>query len=220
MKLMQSGLGVAMLSLSALAAGYYGGRPLLEHVEFARAEADVDATRQQLSTVEDLSTVFRHVGKVVEPSVVNIRVRKTIKESRSMFPEEQLRRFFQQHGGDMPFDFNDDNGEQDLEEIGTGSGVIMDAEGGYGYILTNNHVAGGASEMEITLSDGRRISGHDVKLMGTDAKRDLAVVRIKADRLIAAKWGDSDELEKGDWVMAFGSPFGYVGSMTHGIVRR
>ena len=118
----------------------------------------------------------------------------------------------------MPFDFNDDNGEQDLEEIGTGSGVIMDAEGGYGYILTNNHVAGNASEMEVTLSDGRRISGHDVKLMGSDSKRDLAVVSIKADRLMPAKWGDSDELEKGDWVMAFGSPFGYVGSMTHGIV--
>jgi serine protease Do len=150
--------------------------------------------------------------------VVNIRVRKTIKESRSLFPEDQLRRFFQQHGGEMPFDFNGDNGEQEMEEIGTGSGVIMDADGGYGYILTNNHVAGGASEMEITLSDGRRISGHDVKLMGSDAKRDLAVVKIKADRLIPAKWGDSDELEKGDWVMAFGSPFGYVGSMTHGIV--
>ncbi|HEY1922218.1 MAG TPA: Do family serine endopeptidase [Tepidisphaeraceae bacterium] len=220
MKLMRSGFGVAVLSLSALTAGYYVGRPLLEHVEFARAEADVDATRQQLSTVEDLSTVFRHVGKVVEPSVVNIRVRKTVKETSSRMPEQQLRRFFQQHGGETPFDFNDadPNNDQPMEEIGTGSGVIMDAEGGYGYILTNNHVAGDANEMEVTLSDGRKFSGHDVKLIGADAKQDLAVVQIKADRLIAAKWGDSDELEKGDWVMAFGSPFGYVGSMTHGIV--
>ncbi len=56
------------------------------------------------------------------------------------------------------------------------------------------------------------------KLIGADPKSDLAVVRIKADRLIPAKWGNSDELEKGDWIMAFGSPFGYVGSMTHGIV--
>ncbi len=220
MRLMRSGLGVAVLSLSALTAGYYVGRPLLEHVEFARAEADVDATRQQLSTVEDLSTVFRHVGKVVEPSVVNIRVRKTVKENRSRLPEEQLRRFFEQHGGgDLPdMNPNDDNGQQEMEEIGTGSGVIMDTESGYGYILTNNHVAGDANEMEVTLSDGRKFSGHDVKLLGADPKRDLAVVKIKADRLIAAKWGDSDELEKGDWVMAFGSPFGYVGSMTHGIV--
>jgi len=54
--------------------------------------------------------------------------------------------------------------------------------------------------------------------LGADTKSDLAVVQIKADRLIAAKWGNSDDLEKGDWIMAFGSPFGYVGSMTHGIV--
>jgi serine protease Do len=219
MKLMQSGLGVAVLSLSALAAGYYGGRPLLEHVEFARAEANVQSTRQELSTVEDLSTVFRHVGEVVGPSVVNIRVHKTVKESRSNSGEDQIRRFFQEHGGEMPFNFNDnDNNDQPMEEIGTGSGVIMDASGGYGFILTNNHVAGDASEMEVTLSDGRKFEGHDVKLIGADAKRDLAVVRIKADRLIPAQWGDSDELERGDWVMAFGSPFGYVGSMTHGIV--
>jgi serine protease Do len=220
MKLMRSGLGVAVLSLAALGAGYFGGRPLLERVEFDRARADIAVTRGQLSTVEDLSTVFRHVGKVVEPSVVNIRVRKTIKETHLQDRSDELRRFFQEHGlGDMPFDFNDNgNSDQPMEEIGTGSGVIMDAEGGYGYILTNNHVAGGASEMEITLSDGRKLEGKDVKLLGADAKSDLAVVQIKADRLIPAKWGNSDELEKGDWIMAFGSPFGYVGSMTHGIV--
>jgi serine protease Do len=223
MKLMRSGFSVAVLSLSALAAGYFGGRPLLERVEFARAEADVQITRQQLSTVEDLSTVFRHVGKVVEPSVVNIRVHKKVKETSSGMRQDDIRKYFKEHGlGDVPFDFGDNgggsSGDQNLEEIGTGSGVVMDVDGGYGYILTNNHVAGDASEMEVTLSDGRRISGHDVKLLGADAKSDLAVVQIKADRLIPAKWGNSDELEKGDWIMAFGSPFGYVGSMTHGIV--
>ena len=52
----------------------------------------------------------------------------------------------------------------------------------------------------------------------TNAKTDLAVVKVEADHVVAAKWGNSDELQKGDWIMAFGSPFGYVGSMTHGIV--
>jgi serine protease Do len=92
----------------------------------------------------------------------------------------------------------------------------MEAGNGVGWILTNNHVAGDATQMEVTLSDGRKIN--KATLVGADKKTDLAVVKIEADRLIPAKWGDSDELQKGDWVMAFGSPFGYVGSMTHGIV--
>ena len=94
--------------------------------------------------------------------------------------------------------------------------MILDVADGYGYILTNNHVAGGASSMVVTLSDGRIIK--DATLVGADPKTDLAVVKIKADHLIAAKWGDSKELEPGDEILAFGSPFGYVGSMTHGIV--
>ena len=56
------------------------------------------------------------------------------------------------------------------------------------------------------------------KTIGADAKTDLAVVKINTDHVQAAKWGDSQELQKGDFVLAFGSPFGYVGSMTHGIV--
>jgi serine protease Do len=221
MKVFRSGFGVAVLSLSAVAAGYFGGRPLLERIEFSRAQADVEATRQQLSTVEDLSTVFRHVGKVVEPSVVEIQVTKTVKETSDV-PNDQLRKYFERHFGDnSPFNFDQpNNGDQgDEVEHGTGSGVIVDAEDGYGYIVTNNHVAGDVNSITVLLNDGRRLSGSDVvKVLGTDPKTDLAVVQIKADRLIAAKWGDSNDLEKGDWVMAFGAPFGYVGSMTHGIV--
>jgi serine protease Do len=92
----------------------------------------------------------------------------------------------------------------------------MEASNGVGYILTNNHVAGGASEMTVTLADGRVIK--DATLVGADPKTDLAVVRIKADHLIPAAWGDSTQLESGDHILAFGAPFGYVGSMTHGIV--
>ena len=218
MKLMRSGFAMTVLCLSALAAGYFGGRPILERMEFTRAEADVQSARQQLSTVEDLSTVFRHIGKVVEPSVVEIKAIKTFKQMRPRMPDDEIRRFFHEHGFDLPNPYEDEGNDQSFAEIGTGSGVIMDASGGYGYILTNDHVAGDAGRMDITLYDGRKVSGSDVKLIGADSKSDLAVVRIRADRLIPAKWGNSDDLEKGDWVLAFGSPFGYVGSMTHGII--
>jgi serine protease Do len=106
--------------------------------------------------------------------------------------------------------------ELPFEQHGTGSGVIVEASDGVAYIVTNNHVAGEATAMEITLNDGRKVTNG--KVVGADKKTDLAVIKISADRLIPSKWGDSDELQKGDWIMAFGSPFGYVGSMTHGIV--
>jgi serine protease Do len=238
MKTWRQSAAVAFLSTAAVTAGFFGGAALFQHAEFARAEQQVETNREQINSAEDLSTVFRHVGKVIEPSVVNINVRKTVKHPNAPFNEDQLRKFFQMPGApqapDQPGDNGAPNGDDnadpgdngpgtngdqgDMEEIGTGSGVIMEAADGEGYILTNNHVAGDAEEMVITLADGRVIKGKDAKLVGADAKSDLAVVKIKADRLIPAKWGDSAQLEKGDWIMAFGSPFGYVGSMTHGIV--
>src|SRR5580658_2330047 len=220
MKPWRSKAAVALLSAAAVTGGFYGGGTLLEKYQFARAESQVDDNRQDLSNAEDLSTVFRHIGKVIGPSVVNIQVRKEIKNPQ----DDTIRKFFHDHGEELPPGFDGggggegggdgDDGEQ--QEVGTGSGVIMEASDGYGYILTNNHVAGGADEMDITLPDGREIKNG--KLLGADPKSDLAVVRIQADDLIPAKWGNSDDLEKGDWVLAFGSPFGFVGSMTHGIV--
>ena len=220
MKPARSGFGVSVLCLAAIAAGYFGGRPLLERVEFARAESNVQSTKQQLETVQDLSTVFRHVGEVVEPSVVNIKVAKSMKSGGNSAAEDMLRRFFQQRGQQMPPGMipNQGNGDGSTDQVEDieGSGVIMEVANGFGYILTNNHVAADAAKLTVYLDDGRKIE--NAKVLGTDPKSDLAVIQIKADRLIAANWGNSDELAKGDWVLAFGSPFDYVGSMTHGIV--
>lgn len=207
-------LAALMLGGGSL-AGFVVAGALVQDVKFAGAAEEVKATRSQLAQVEGLASVFREVGKVVEPSVVKLDVRKAPGSGPNRqlpFDDEMLRRFFPDTDGDgepnLPEDFG---GAQ-----GTGSGVIMETQGNTAYILTNNHVAGGATEIMITLADGRVLENASV--VGADARTDLAVVKVEAERVIAAKWGNSDELQKGDWIMAFGSPFGYVGSMTHGIV--
>jgi serine protease Do len=200
---------------AAVAGAWIVGGTFVRDAQFARAQEQVEATRQQIANVQDMSAVFKAVGKAVEPSVVKIEVTKTSRAGRMRQIPEQLRPFFPD---------NDNDGEPDVPEEfqmpervgGTGSGVIIETEGSTGFIVTNNHVVGGATEMSVSLADGREI--HGATLVGTDPKSDLAVIRINADHLIPAKWGDSDTLEKGDIIMAFGSPFGYVGSMTHGIV--
>jgi serine protease Do len=228
---------VAGLLITGGAVGaWFGGQTLLRDAAFAQQQQQVESTREQLKGVEDMASVFRNVGKTVEPSVVSINVRKSIKVgggggARGGLPDDMLRRFFRDrnnnnNNGARPDDGNNnddnnaDNGDgtpdPGFEQVGTGSGVIMEVDGRTAYILTNNHVAGGASEMLVTLADGRKIE--NAKLVGADPKSDLAVVKIEADRLIPARWGDSSTLQKGDWILAFGSPFGYVGSMTHGIV--
>lgn len=181
-----------------------------------KVQAPVQPSAQELQSLEGLASVFRKVGHSIEPSVVNIHVIKSAKASRPPGFDDMLRRFFPDQNGDGQPDVPDRFNDEDMLQEGTGSGVIMEVHGSDAYILTNNHVAGGASKIEVTLADGRRIDGGTV--LGADPKTDLAVVKIKADGLVAAPWGNSDKLEKGDWIMAFGSPFGYVGSMTHGIV--
>jgi serine protease Do len=213
---------MAGLGLGAVLSGaWYVGGNLVSDVQFARAQDRVDATRAQIANVQDMSAVFKAVGKAVAPSVVSIDVTKTVRAANlPRFRGQDLRRLFPDLDGDgqpdIPEGFDFSAPQQPREEQGTGSGVIVETDGKTAYIVTNNHVAGNASEMVVTLSDGREI--RDAKLVGADPKTDLAVVKIEADRIIPAKWGDSDTLEKGDVILAFGSPFGYVGSMTHGIV--
>lgn len=94
-----------------------------------------------------------------------------------------------------------------------GSGVIVDPQG---YILTNYHVVRDAAAYELRLSDGREFS--DVKLVGYDTDTDIAVLKIAEPNLTAIAWGDSDEVEVGETVLAIGSPFGFTHSVTQGIV--
>ncbi len=95
---------------------------------------------------------------------------------------------------------------------GQGSGVIVDSSG---YVLTNYHVIQNASKVQVNLSDGRTV---DATYVGSDSGMDIAVLKIEAEDLVAARWGDSDALNVGDLVWAVGSPFGLDHTVTFGIV--
>ena len=215
MKPLNKSLAVVLLGGGTVGAFLGAG---LTHTPWVLGEQHSEAASKQMA--EDMSSVFRNIGRQVEQSVVEIQVRKTVKAPKGIpLPDDMLRRFFPNEPGTPEQPNNNDNNDEggpSFEQMGTGSGVIIEVDGTTGYILTNNHVAGGASEITVTLADGRRID--DAKLVGADPKTDLAVVKVQNDNLKAAKWGDSATLQQGDWIMAFGAPFGYVGSMTHGIV--
>jgi serine protease Do len=98
------------------------------------------------------------------------------------------------------------------QQLGQASGVIVDAEG---YIVTNYHVIASADEIQVKLADGRTFVA---EVVGDDARNDLAVLKISADKLIPAPWGDSDQLQVGEMVWALGNPFGLDNSLTFGIV--
>jgi serine protease Do len=95
---------------------------------------------------------------------------------------------------------------------GQGSGVIVDKAG---YIVTNNHVVDGTQTVEVRLADHRTM---EATVLATDSLTDIAVLKVDADNLIAAEWGDSDKLEVGDLVWAVGSPYGLEHTLTFGIV--
>ena len=96
-------------------------------------------------------------------------------------------------------------GNQQQTQIGTGSGVIISEDG---YIVTNNHVIQNATELEITLNNNK---SYKAKLIGTDTKMDIALLKIEADeKLPYIIFGDSDEIKVGEWVLAVGNPYNWI----------
>jgi serine protease Do len=155
----------------------------------------------------DLSTAIIEVAKQNLPAVVYIEVTESKEVVNPMLPFENdpfFRRFF--GAPKMPKKF-----KQEMK--GLGSGMIIDSQG---HILTNYHVAGGATKIEVGLSDGSRYPG---RLVGGDPKTDLAVVQISVkDRLPFVTFGDSDKVEVGEWVVAIGAPRALLKSVTQGII--
>jgi Do/DeqQ family serine protease len=105
------------------------------------------------------------------------------------------------------------NGGQQQEQIGTGSGVIISEDG---YIVTNNHVIKDATELEVTLNNNK---SYKAKLIGTDSKMDIALLKINADEKLAySTFADSDQVKVGEWVLAVGNPYNLNSTVTAGIV--
>ncbi|MBA4019295.1 MAG: serine protease [Pirellula sp.] len=166
--------------------------------EVAAEEIAKLGANASLVKLADTSLAFRRVAELVEPSVVHINT-ESIKIVRQEMQDEWGLRVPYGKGQRMR---------------GQGSGVIVDAK--EGYVVTNFHVVQDAAALEVKLADGRTIT--DVRLVGYDVLMDLAVIKLNSQNLIAAAWGNSDELAVGDWVLAVGNPYGLDGTFTSGIV--
>lgn len=163
-----------------------------------------------IENLENLQNSFRGLVQTVLPAVVKIDVVEV--GTRNATPG-QNNPFFE-------FFFGQPEGNQDQQPYrseGLGSGVIVHRDGDRVYILTNGHVIGDATEIQVTLHDGREYSAD---LVGKDSRLDLALVVIRTNEqdIVIARLGDSDSLQVGDWVLAMGSPFGFQSTVTAGIV--
>jgi serine protease Do len=162
---------------------------------------------------------FTELVEEASEAVVNISTTQKVTSGHMNLPEgieipelpegspfgDLFKHFFgdPEHGGDMP-------DQQEAKSLGSGFIISED-----GYILTNNHVVKDAKEIIVRLEDRRELKA---KVIGTDERSDIALVKITADDLPVAKIGKSKDLRVGEWVLAIGSPFGFELSATAGIV--
>jgi serine protease Do len=186
-----------MSLLAVLLAISYLVPYIAEQTQYAitrgRQRAEHDFARQHLgeSPIADVSRAYQMVSQVVGPSVVHINTQGTETGILSLPSYRPRTR---------------------IPTEGQGSGVIVEDTG---YILTNNHVIRGATDIQVSLADGRKTKA---TIIGRDSKTDLAVLKIAADKLVPASWADSESVEPGALVWAVGSPFGLERSITSGIL--
>ena len=191
---------IAGAALLLAGAGWLAPRP-------ARAQATVQ--------LPDFSELAERVG----PSVVNIRTteRARNRSGSSSEADPNIEEFFRRFGIPLPNRPGPRGNQPDEDSAtpqqrGVGSGFILTSDG---FVLTNAHVVDGADEVIVTLTDKRELKA---KIVGADARTDVAVVKIDATGLPAVKIGNVEKLRVGEWVMAIGSPFGLDNTVTAGIV--
>jgi serine protease Do len=184
-----------------------------------------DATPLTLPSPQQMSNTFSQIAKQLEPTVVNINTESTIKTMRRRRGNDDD----EDDGGGMDDFFNhffgtpgqggqggpgSDGGS--VRERSLGSGVVVDPKG---YIITNRHVVEKADRIRVRFEDDPPGVQHDAKVIGTDQETDLAVIKVDITHALpAAKLGNSDSMQVGDWVLAVGSPFGLSETVTAGII--
>src|ERR1700675_4482498 len=217
--------------LATLTVGILIGSVVSYGVKGKEGQKSSDATPLSVPSPKQLSGEFSQIAKQLGPTVVNINTESTIKNphrrrggGQGQGPDDDenggggpggmddfFNRFFGGQGGPAG-----PNGDAAIRERSLGSGVIVDPKG---YIVTNRHVVEKADRIRVRLQDDPPGVQHDAKVIGEDQETDLAVIKINLERAVpSAKLGNSDSMEVGDWVLAIGSPFGQVGTVTAGIV--
>jgi serine protease Do len=194
------------LCIGILIGSVISGRALA-----TRAQAPNGAALLAVPDPISLSSAFASISKSLGPAVVNISTTQVIEKPKGGTKTPHGKNDPFQDFFDRFFDSPDDGPDA---ERSLGSGVIVDKRG---FILTNDHVIDEATKIQVTLDgDGMH---YNAKVIGTDKDTDIAVIKIDADRdLPVAKLGNSDGVQVGDWVLAFGSPFGLNSTVTAGIV--
>jgi serine protease Do len=201
---------VGLIAGLFLFAGVILGIVISSRLNWMPVAGSADTSAPALAPVSGPRNSFVPVVKAVTPAVVNIsttRVVKTPGGENAPFMDDP---FFRQFFGDEFF--RRFQIPRERRENSLGSGVIVSPQG---YIVTNNHVIAKADEIKVLLNDKREFTG---KVVGTDPKTDIAVVKIDAKDLPSVPWGDSDKLEVGEYVLAIGNPFALNSTVTMGIV--
>ncbi len=233
-KLKASRFSFSLVTLATLALGILIGTVVTYGVKGKTIDSS-DAQQLTIPQAKQVSNAFATVAKQLEPSVVNINTESVIKNPhRGLRPRQQrpspdnpggqgdqdqdqdnpfqdfMDRFFGGQGGQMP------DQQEDMRSQSLGSGVIVDPKG---YIVTNYHVVEKADKIRVSLMGDPPSVSYPAKVIGTDKETDLAVIKIDIDHpLPAAKLGNSDSMNVGDWVLAIGSPFGLEETVTAGII--
>ncbi|MBN2485445.1 MAG: Do family serine endopeptidase [Bacteroidales bacterium] len=210
---------IASIAGSALTIGVFYFTGLGKHTAFITSSANVPAsnvvyTVNENGVAEPLE--FTKVSKNVMDAVVHIKTSRKVSARQGYYPNTPMSPFsddfFKFFFGEPVQPRSNQRNEEQMVQTGSGSGVIINAEG---YIVTNNHVVQNADEIEVSLSDNEV---YKAKVIGTDPSTDLALLQIKKDGLNYIPFGNSDQVEVGQWVLAVGNPFDLNSTVTAGIV--